>query len=239
MPSTPSSPTTAICYGPMKSGKSRYLVQQAQVLKEQSISFLAFKPVQDTRDGSFIRSRDVQCQDVQALGVSNSRELLDLVNQALAAPQTLSQSFPNCTAEAISLKQSFLSGKPLRACLIDEVFLLDGEIVAAIGNLLQQGISVYLSGLDRDFRGEYFPLRHFEKHGLTMQDLIATCKEVIALEADCECCGQAASLTQRLINGQPAPYDSPTVLIGDEEYEPRCQNHHQVMGVPHSLSAVS
>lgn len=239
MLSKTSSPTAAICYGPMKSGKSRYLVQQAQVLKEQKISFLAFKPVQDTRDGSFIRSRDVHCQDVQALGVASIRELLQIVKQAQQAPHLFAQSFPNCPSEALSLQASFLPEVGVKACLIDEVFLFDGEIVAAIASLMQQGISVYLSGLDRDFRGEYFPLRHFEQHGLTMQDLIAACKEIIALEAHCEQCGQAASLTQRLINGQPAPYNSPTVLIGDEEYEPRCQNHHEVIGVPHSLSAVS
>lgn len=238
MPTHPISPLAAICYGPMKSGKSRYLVEQAETLHQQGLSFLAFKPVQDTRDGSFIRSRDLACRDIQAIGVGNSQELLEVVQRALQAPETVVRGLGAAPDKALGLKAAFKPAQKLRACLIDEVFLLDGAIIEVLQQLLKQGISVYLSGLDRDFRGEYFPLRYFESHGLTMQDLIRQCDQIIALNASCEVCQQPAALTQRLINGQPAPYDSPTVLIGDEEYEPRCLEHHQVLGHPH-LSAVS
>ena len=90
---------------------------------------------------------------------------------------------------------------------------------------------VFLSGLDRDFRREYFPLRD-SASGQTMRDLIALADTRIALQAICESCGAPAPYSQRLVNGQPAHYDSPTVLIGDEEYQPRCQQHHQVLGHP-------
>lgn len=238
MPKQPSSPVAEICYGPMKSGKSRYLVQQAEYLQLHKLSFLAFKPVQDTRDGSFIRSRDCECRDVQAIGVASSQDLLDTVQAALADPQALLAQLPAPVPEVLTLRQSFHAAGPLQACLIDEVFLLDGRLVEAIDTLLELGVSVYLSGLDRDFRGEYFPLRHFERHGQTMADVIERCHRAEALQAICEVCEAPAQLTQRLINGSPAPYDSPTVLIGDEEYEPRCREHHQVLNKP-SLSAVS
>lgn len=236
---TRSAPVAEICYGPMKSGKSRYLVQQAEDLHRQALSFLAFKPVQDTRDGSFIRSRDLDCRDVQALGISTSRDLLALVEQALNEPEALLARLPGCAdSSALGLHKTFRPGQALRACLIDEVFLLDGELLAVIDQLMAAGVSVYLSGLDRDFRGEYFPLRHFERHNLTMQHLIQRCDRAFPLQAGCEVCTRPAELTQRLINGAPAPYDSPTVLIGDEEYEPRCYEHHVVIGKP-SLSAAS
>lgn len=228
----------AICYGPMKSGKSRFLVEQAELLHRQQLSFLAFKPVQDTRDGSYIRSRDASCRDVQALGTASGSGLLSLLDEALHQPEGLFGRLPAAEAGVLSLRESFLPGQPLQACLIDEVFLLDGHLLELIERLLHQRVSVYLSGLDRDFRGEWFPLRGFERHGLTMEHVIARCERVLPLKARCEDCNAPAELTQRLINGAPAPYDSPTVLIGDEEYAPRCREHHQVLGKP-SLSAAS
>jgi thymidine kinase len=227
-----------ICYGPMKSGKSRYLVHQAEELYRQGLSFLAFKPLQDTRDGSYIRSRDTACRDIQALGVASSRELLTVVEQALSAPEGFAAALADGLPESLSLREGFRGQSRLAACLIDEVFLLDGELLQAMESLLSQGISIYLCGLDRDFRGEFFPLRGFELHGLTMEHVIERCSRRELLQARCESCGMPAELTQRLINGAPAPYNSPTVLIGDEEYEPRCREHHLVVGKP-SLSAAS
>ena len=49
------------------------------------------------------------------------------------------------------------------------------------------------------------------------------------LHAICMVCGENASRTQRLINGEPAYYDDPIVLVGGSEaYEARCRAHHQV-----------
>jgi thymidine kinase len=42
-------------------------------------------------------------------------------------------------------------------------------------------------------------------------------------------CGNPASRNQRLIGGQPARYDSPTIMVGgDESYEARCRSCHSV-----------
>jgi len=47
---------------------------------------------------------------------------------------------------------------------------------------------------------------------------------------NCMVCGEPASRTQRIINGKPARYDEPVVIIGAAElYEARCRKHH---GVP-------
>jgi thymidine kinase len=42
-----------------------------------------------------------------------------------------------------------------------------------------------------------------------------------------------AVLPQRLIDGHPAPYDSPEVMVGGAEcYEARCLDCHEVPGKP-------
>ncbi len=49
------------------------------------------------------------------------------------------------------------------------------------------------------------------------------------LQAICAVCGAPASRTQRLINGQPANYDDPVILVGaDEVYQARCRRCHKV-----------
>ena len=54
-------------------------------------------------------------------------------------------------------------------------------------------------------------------------------EQVDKLHAICAVCGDEASRTQRLINGQPAQYDDPIVVVGASElYEARCREHHQV-----------
>lgn len=231
-------PLSEICYGPMKSGKSRYLVEKAEALFARQESFLAFKPVLDTRDGSYIRSRHQTCRDVQALAVSSSQEILSQVQLACEQPAYFRRDLPQAQPGSLSLQASFRTDVPLKACLIDEVFLLDSDLIRVLEALREAQISVYMCGLDRDFRGEYFPLKDAREQGRSMQDLIEGCDRSLALMARCEVCQQPAALTQRLINGQPAPYNSPTVMIGDEEYQPRCREHHQIAGKA-GLSAVS
>lgn len=228
---------TAIYYGPMKSGKSRYLVEKAESFLAQDLSFLAFKPLLDTRDGAFIRSRYPQCRHVQALTVDSSRALLQQVRNAREHPASFRPQLPEAPAETLALHESFKAKAPLEAILIDEVFLLDAELPEVIQQFQEWGISVYMSGLDRDFRGEFFPLRNLGERHLSMKEIIELSEQQMALVAECEVCRQPAALTQRLINGAPAPYDSPTVLIGDEEYQPRCRQHHVVTGKPLTVAS--
>ena len=62
-----------------------------------------------------------------------------------------------------------------------------------------------------------------------MPHLMALADSVDKLHAICVICGGPATRTQRLIGGKPAPYDSPTIMIGGQEsYEARCRHCHQV-----------
>ncbi len=103
---------------------------------------------------------------------------------------------------------------------IDEVQFFDDSIVPIVERLAASGIRVICAGLDLDFRGEPFG---------PMPQLLARAEEVTKLHAICIVCGEAASRTQRLVNGRPARYDDPVIMIGAHEvYEARCREHHSV-----------
>jgi len=107
---------------------------------------------------------------------------------------------------------------------IGEAQFFSEELVRVVEWILEKGMLVIVEGLDTDFRGEPFgPMPH----------LIAIAQEVIKLKGVCRICGAPATRTQRLIDGKPAPYDSPLLMVGGNElYEPRCLKHHEVPGKP-------
>jgi thymidine kinase len=62
-----------------------------------------------------------------------------------------------------------------------------------------------------------------------MPVFMALAERVDKLQAICMTCGEPASRTQRLVNGQPARYDDPEIIVGASEmYEARCRQHHIV-----------
>jgi thymidine kinase len=62
-----------------------------------------------------------------------------------------------------------------------------------------------------------------------MPRLMAQAELLDKLHAICVVCGAPASRTQRLIDGQPARFTEPVIVIGAaEKYEARCRDCHQV-----------
>ncbi len=103
---------------------------------------------------------------------------------------------------------------------IDEAQFFDAEVVKVAEELASRGIRVIAAGLDTDFRGEPFG---------PMPLLMSRAEHVDKLHAICMVCGDEASRTQRLVNGKPAKYDDPVVIVGAAElYEARCRVHHEV-----------
>ena len=103
---------------------------------------------------------------------------------------------------------------------IDEAQFLDSGIVGLVTSLAQRGLRVIVAGTDLDFRGEPFG---------AMPQLLAIAELVDKLHAICVVCGGPASRNQRLIDGRPARYDSPTIMVGGQEtYEARCRACHKV-----------
>jgi thymidine kinase len=105
---------------------------------------------------------------------------------------------------------------------VDEVQFFDRAIIDVLSALADKGYRVIAAGLDMDFRGEPFGV---------VPDIMAIAESVTKLQAVCSVCGSPASRTQRLIDGKPASYDDPVILVGaSESYEARCRHHHEVPG---------
>jgi thymidine kinase len=107
---------------------------------------------------------------------------------------------------------------------IDEGQFFDWAVADVARLLADRGLRVIITGLDLDFRAEPFG---------PMPLLMAEAEMVDKLQAICVVCGAPASRTQRLINGQPANYSDPVILVGASEvYEARCRDCHKVPGRP-------
>ena len=103
---------------------------------------------------------------------------------------------------------------------IDEAQFFDAGLLQLVEHLANDGRRVIVAGLDTDFRGQPFGM---------LPVLMAIAEEVTKLRAICTVCGESASRTQRLVNGQPAHRDDPVILVGAEEsYEARCREHHEL-----------
>ena len=103
---------------------------------------------------------------------------------------------------------------------IDEVQFLGEEVVEFCKKYVEYGKRIIVAGLDLSFRAEpYHPV----------PELMSISDRVDKLNAICTVCGKPAYASQRLINGEPAYYDDPLVMVGaSENYEARCRRHHIV-----------
>jgi thymidine kinase len=103
---------------------------------------------------------------------------------------------------------------------IDEAQFLGVELLEAATALAGRGVRVIVAGTDTDFRGEPFG---------AMGDLMAIAETVDKLRAICVVCGGEACRNQRLVDGRPARWDAPLIVVGGREtYEARCRHCHRV-----------
>ncbi|NTW90834.1 MAG: thymidine kinase [Erysipelotrichaceae bacterium] len=107
---------------------------------------------------------------------------------------------------------------------IDEIQFFDEDVLLVCDYLAKKGKRVMCAGLDTDFRAEPFGV---------MPRLITDAEFVTKLTAVCMKCGAPATRTQRLVNGKPAQYTDPIIMVGAAEaYEARCRQCHEVVGKP-------
>jgi thymidine kinase len=98
---------------------------------------------------------------------------------------------------------------------VDEAQFFDARLIGVCEDLAASGLSVICAGLDRDYRGLPFG---------PMPELLAIADRITKLQAVCVVCGGDATLSQRLVDGAPAPFDDATVVVGGaERYEARCR----------------
>ena len=127
-------------------------------------------------------------------------------------------------ADPMEIYERVQEKDPLIVIIDETQFFRDKQeiLVEVVRQLAEEGRIVMLAGLNMDFKGEPFG---------PMAVLMAIADQVVNLYAICSECGADASFTQRLIDGQPAPYDSEVVVVGAaEQYTARCREHHLVPG---------
>lgn len=193
--------------GPMRSNKTAELLRRAEMRRQYARQcVLLLKPSDDTKGGP---------------GLIESRNPLGHVKmEALEFPS----NNPWEVLPAISELQSRM-GRRVECIAIDEGQFVDDLFLFA-KRLLEANHDVLVAGLDLDFRaipfGEMLNL-HWLVHayGGNVTECMAYCA-----------CGNRALYSQRLIEGKPAPYDSPIKMPGDS-YEPRCGEHYVLPGRPH------
>jgi len=200
---------TVLHIGPMKSGKSKELLDIAIQLKKRKRKYVCFKPALDSRNGDYIYSRHYKNDYVLPVTkVEYAKQIYNLVVK---------------------------NNSGYTDVLIDEIMLFDSDIIGVIDSFYYHGIDLYAAGLDMDFRKYPFQLKDWgvrnhldEIISINMQHVIEQFEEVIYHYSLCDVCGEKAKYTQRLIDGEPASLDSPLILIGDEEYQARCGKHHVI-----------
>lgn len=194
--------------GNMFGNKTGRLMLEIETLREFGRKrVLIFKPEIDTRSGKG-RIQDYHGKTMEALELSirDPWQVMKIIRQ----------------------KESEL-GTRYHIIAFDETqfFPADSPFFLVVDELLARGYDVIAAGLALDFKREPF--------GSTLL-LFGFCKGVqdcLWLNPLCARCGKPAALPQRIINGKPAPYDSPQVQVGGKEsYEPRCYDCHELPGRP-------
>lgn len=174
-----------VATGPMFSGKTEELLRRVRRAFHADIGVQIFSPSTDTRrEGRLV-----------------SHAGTDLVD--LRVPFQVSVLHPY-EAFAARVRAN------VRYVALDEAQFFASSAITEVLTLLHRGVSVFASGLDRDFRGEPF--------GIVPQ-LLAHADEVLKFTAICaHCKSEQGSMSLRLAES------TEQVLIGDRDaYAPLCR----------------
>jgi thymidine kinase len=207
--------------GPMFSGKTSELLDQANRLlvagEIQGTDFLVFNHASDTRYGENVIGSHGHIS-LEAIAANSAKDIFDAIFDSNDGLVSLKPNRELLSTLFIDEAQFFDNNLPKVVEFIDRYYL----------ETLNQGINIFCAGLDMDFRGEPFG---------SMPELLAIANKVNKFTAVCKECPKGsprnAQYTQRLINGQPANYNDPIVLVGAaESYTARCQKHYLVPKKP-------
>ena len=205
-PFFPSGHIEVVC-GPMFSGKSEELIRRVTraLIAKQDVR--VFKPAIDDRYHATSLASHAG-RTVQALPVKSTLEIRSHLG---LAPEPALFGFEPPDVQGVKLPD---------VVAFDEAQFMDAGLVPLALELSRAGVRVICGGLDLDFRAEPFGI---------MPELLARAEHVEKLTAICPICGAPATRTQRLVNGMPARFDDPVIMVGAaESYEPRCCQHHVV-----------
>lgn len=192
--------------GPMRSNKTEELLRRVAMRREFAHQHvLLFKPSDDTKSApGLVESRNPK-----------GHGRMDALEFSASDPWSI---MPHIAAEEKKL------GKKVECIAMDEGQFVDG-LFLSVKDLMEAGYDVLIAGLDLDFRalpfGEMLDLLWLvNAYGGATTWCMSYCS-----------CGDQALFSQRLIDGEPAPFDSPIKMPG-ESYEPRCRKHFVLPGRP-------
>jgi thymidine kinase len=193
--------------GPMRSNKTAELLRRIETRRQYAKQYvMLLKPSADTKSANgVVESRN-----------RNGCGKMEAVEFRSADPWTV---LPVIAATEKRI------GKRVECIAIDEGQFVQ-DLFAFTRRLLESGYDVMVSGLELDFRGmpfgEMLDLSWLVRmYSGNLTELVAYCS-----------CGAKALYPQRLVEGKPAPWDSPIIMAGDN-YEPRCTEHFVLPGRPH------
>lgn len=209
----------------MRSEKTLSMIELLRILKsnarEGGYEVLTFKPSFDDRNFDFLPDwvKANECyvsnigeyeKGVTPIDMRNSHEILEHYVQAVRF-------------------------NPNQIVFIDEIQFFDEGILDVVQQLKDNGAVVIASGLDYNYRGEFF--------STTMEAYIQRASDenstttVVNLTSECDYeipnrCGEESRVTQRYTNGTPSHWaENPVVLEkGVEQYFPVDRQHLEVPG---------
>jgi thymidine kinase len=196
-----------VMMGPMRSNKTAELLRRADMRRQYAKQYvMVLKP----SDGAKGEPGVVESRNPNGGGKMHALEFQP------ADPWQVLRELHNKEQEI---------GKRVECIAIDEGQFVD-QLFLFVKHLLDAGHDVLVAGLDLDFRampfGEMLNLSWLvNAYGGSITECMAYCN-----------CGARALYSQRLIDGRPAPYDSPIKVPGDS-YEPRCAEHFVLPGRLH------
>lgn len=215
---TPPQGRIELITGCMFSGKTEELIHRAQRAEIAGEHVVGFKPqIDDRYEKSAISSHTGV--KVDAVPIDNGKDGAERALESIKNHESI--VLGNREKDETNNLINFDEDKGhIDVIVIDELNLFEDSLVELVRDLAERDYRIILSGLDLNFRGEPFE---------PVPSLLALADHVEKRQAVCEECGDPATRTQRLIDGEPAPYDAPTIDVGgDEKYEPRCRHCHEI-----------
>jgi thymidine kinase len=205
-----------VYYGPMKSGKSEHIISRVEHLGfgQSPVKYVAFKPEFDTRDAGIIRTRANGGKSIPAIVLPDnaSYNAFDYIDDSI------------------------------KVVVFDEAQFFSKGLIGVVETLLDKKKNVIVAGPNLDYKAEPFgQMSYFINHADIAVQLYANCEHVdVDLYGNVTECSRKATITQMLVKGQPAQYDSNYREVGDSvgthnssiSYSPKCREHFILPGSP-------
>ena len=199
-----------ILTGGMKADKTKYFAGFFDRLSHTNIKWQVFKPKSDYRPELHEKFGGIpKDYIVSRTGLAIPATLIDEKGNLNDLEEKIDPQ-----AEVYGFEEGHLYANPNK---LKEIIL---ELV------YERNKAVVESSLDRDFKEEAFPITtDLMIHATKIDKLYGWC--------DVETCNESGILSQRIIDGKPAHYTDPVIMVGaSEAYEVRCMRHHEVPGRP-------